>query len=32
MDDSSRQLLFGTFAYLLVIGSLIGTLGLAFGG
>jgi len=32
MDDSSRQLLFGTFAYLLAIGGLIGTLGAAFGG
>ncbi len=27
MDDSSRQLLLGTFAYLVVIGGLISTLG-----
>lgn len=31
MDDSSRQLLLGTFAYLMVIAGLIGTLGAAFG-
>lgn len=31
MDDSSRQLLFATFAYLAVIGGVIGTLGAAFG-
>lgn len=31
MDDSSRQLLFATFAYLMVIGGIISTLGAAFG-
>lgn len=31
MDTSSRQLLFATFAYLMVIAGLIGTLGAAFG-
>ncbi|WP_422016334.1 hypothetical protein [Reyranella sp.] len=31
MDDSSRQLLFATFAYLVFIGGLIATLGVAFG-
>ena len=31
MDDSSLQLLLGTFAYLMVIAGLIGTLGAAFG-
>ena len=32
MDDSSRQLLLATFAYLVFMGCLIGTLGAAFGG
>lgn len=32
MDDSSRQLLLATFAYLVLLGGLIGTLGAAFGG
>lgn len=32
MDDSSRQLLLATFAYLVFMGGLIGTLGAAFGG
>lgn len=31
MDRSSQQLLVGTFAYLLAIGSLVATLGAAFG-
>ena len=31
MDDSSRQLLFATFAYLVFIGGVIGSLGAAFG-
>lgn len=31
MDDSSRQLLLGIFAYLLFMGGLIGALGVAFG-
>jgi hypothetical protein len=31
MDQSSRQLLVGTFAYLLAMGGLIATLGIAFG-
>jgi hypothetical protein len=31
MDRSSQQLLVGTFAYLIVIGGLIATLGAAFG-
>lgn len=31
MDQSSRQLLFGTFAYLMVMGGVIATLGIAFG-
>lgn len=31
MDDSSRQLLFATFAYLMLMGGVIGTLGAAFG-
>jgi hypothetical protein len=31
MDDSSRQLLLATFAYLTVIAGIIGTLGAAFG-
>lgn len=31
MDDSSRQLLLGTFAYLLLMGGLIGGLGVVFG-
>lgn len=31
MDDSSRQLLFATFAYLMVIGGIVGALGAAFG-
>jgi len=31
MDDSSRQLLFATFAYLAVIAGLIAALGAAFG-
>lgn len=31
MDDSSRQLLLGTFAYLMFIGGVIGTLGAALG-
>ena len=30
MDDSSRQLLFATFAYLVVIGGVIGSLGAVF--
>lgn len=32
MDDSSRQLLLATFAYLVFMGGLIGILGAAFGG
>jgi hypothetical protein len=32
MDESSRQLLLATFAYLVLLGGLIGTLGAAFGG
>jgi hypothetical protein len=32
MDDSSRQLLLATFAYLVLLGGLIGTLGVAFAG
>lgn len=31
MDDSSRQLLLATFAYLVFMGGLISTLGVAFG-
>lgn len=31
MDDSSCQLLLGTFAYLLLMGGLIGCLGVVFG-
>ena len=31
MDQSSRQLLLGTFAYLMALGGLIATLGAAFG-
>jgi hypothetical protein len=31
MDDSSRQLLLATFAYLVLVGGLIGALGAAFG-
>ena len=31
MDQSSKQLLFGTFAYLMALGGLIATLGAAFG-
>jgi len=31
MDDSSRQLLLATFAYLVCVGGLIGALGAAFG-
>ena len=30
MDDSSRQLLLATFAYLAVIAAMVGTLGAAF--
>lgn len=32
MDQSSQQLLLGTFAYLMVIGGIIATLGLVFTG
>jgi hypothetical protein len=32
MDQSSRQLLLGTFAYLVVMGGVIATLGVAFAG
>lgn len=31
MDNSSRQLLFATFAYLMVIAGVIGSLGAVFG-
>jgi hypothetical protein len=31
MDQSSKQLLLGTFAYLMALGGLIATLGAAFG-
>lgn len=32
MDQSSRQLLIGVFAYLVVIGGMVATLGAAFAG